>query len=418
MGVYDRNKGVAGAKKNLWILYTITEEQRVRHGLAKRTVREPATENNQRAAAALFAQRGREVRDDSWRPASKGGAAGRTLGNYAEEWLEGRLAAGVKSYRNEAQRLRQHVLPVLGQKKLADVRRQDVRELIADFAKTPSKATDKLPAPRMVHRVYEDLRTLYAHALEVDELVQMTPCTLKVKRGELPKKKDADPRWRATAVFSRPEVEALISDQRIDLFRRTTYALMFLTGSRIGEVSGWLWGDYDPTMRPLGRLLVATTYGGDDTKTETTREVPVHPVLASVLATWKLEGFPLHFGRHPKPDDYIVPRLRSRGGKPAKVPFQDGRRVWVNLQTDLEMLGYRRRRVHDSRRTLVSLARADGADKDILHIITHGPKAGDMMDLYSSLPWETFCKQISCLRLSLREGLVTPLRAVSSGVDR
>jgi integrase len=414
MGVYDRNKGIAGAKKNLWILYTITEEQRARHGLKTRSVRESAGDN-QRAANALLAQRRREVRDDSWRPISQGGASGTTLAQYVEKWIAMREASGVRSIRNESQRLRQHVVPVLGDKRLTDVRRQDVRALVAAFQSTPSKATGKPPAPRMVHRVYEDLRTMLAHAAEVDEIIPASPCTLKVVRGELPKKRDADPRWRANAVFTRDEVEQLLSDSRIELPRRATYALMFLTGSRIGEVVGVHWKDYDPASQPLGRLVFATQHGGDELKTEVPREVPVHPVLASVLATWKLEGFELYLGRKPKPDDYIVPRLRTKGPNP--IAFQGAKTVWRHLQEDLALLGHRPRRLHDSRRTLITLARADGARPDLLHFITHGPSAS-MMDLYSSPPWATLCEQISCLRISLRDRAVTPLRAVSSGSDR
>lgn len=408
MGVYPRNRGVAGTKKNLWIMYTVTEELRVKHGLKSRTVREPSPEDNQRAAAALLAQRNREVRDGTWQPASKGGSSGgKTLHEYATACLNARDAAGVKSHRNERQRLTQHVLPVLGYRRLTDVRRQDVRQLIADFAQTVSKTTGKLPAPRMVHRVYEDLRTLYAQAVEVDELVPASPCTLKVRRGELPKKKDADPRWRSTAVFTREEVECLISDERIELPRRVIYALMFLTGSRIGEVSGLLWRDYEPGLRPLGRITIATTYGGGDTKTETTRLVPVHAVLASVLASWKLEGFPLWTGRTPTSGDHIVPRLHNRanGRRPSNLPFISSKTVHRHLVRDLAELGLRRRRVHDSRRTLISLARADGASKDILDWITHGP-GEDMQDLYTTFPWETLCQQISVLQIELRKGAI------------
>src|SRR5690606_729643 len=134
------------------------------------------------------------------------------------------------------------------------------------------------------------------------------------------------------------------------------------------------WVDYEPTRQPLGRIRIIDTHGGGETKTETTRKVPVHPVLAAILANWKQAGFALFFRRKPNQDDYIVPRFRTRGGKPATIPYQDSRRVWVNLQADLELLGYRRRRVHDMRRTLASLAIEDGADKYLLKWITHGPQ--------------------------------------------
>lgn len=420
MAVYDRNKGKPGAKPNLWIRYTITEALRIEHGLASRTIREPSPENNKRVAAAYEAQREREVRDESWTPSSKGGGgSGMTFRQYADGWLAKRELSGVKSLRNERQRLRDHVYPVIGDKRLVDIRRKDVVDLIASFAVTPGKKTGNPPAPRMVHRVYEDIRTLYAEAHEVDELVVATPCTLRVKRGELPKKRDADPRWRATAVFNREEVQDLLSDDRIELPRRVTYGLLFLTGARIGEVSGLLWRDYDPVLKPLGRLIIATTYGGEETKTETPRQVPVHPALAELLAEWKAEGYALWTCRRPKLDDHIVPRVRNNrnGRHPDDVPFLAAKTVHRQLQNDLARLGYRQRRVHDSRRTFISLARADGARKDILDWITHGPSSGDMQDLYTTLPWETFCEQVSCLRITLAKPATVMRLRLASGKD-
>lgn len=416
MAIYDRNKGLPNAKKNLWFSYSVTEELRVRYGLKTRTVREPSPEDNERVAKAALAQRRREVVDGTWAPRSEGGSAsGKLFSTYAEEWIARRTAAGVKSIRNERQRLRHYVVPVLGSKRVGEIRRGDVVALVAKFMTTPLPTTEELPAPRMVHRVYEDVRTMFASLVD-DETLLASPCTLKVKRGELPKKRDKNPRWRSSAVFAREEVEELISDERIPLFRRTTYALLFLTGSRIGEVSGMLWRDYEPKLLPLGRLVVATTYGGSETKTEVPRQVPVHPVLAAILAEWRLE-FPLHFGRALTLDDYIVPRLRTRGGKPAVVPYQDYRRVWVNLQADLKTLGRRGRRTHDGRRTFISLARTDKADKSILDWITHGPSESDMQDLYTTFPWEAFCEEMAKLRIQRRRGaeirVLRPLESAS-----
>src|SRR5204862_5005201 len=52
---------------------------------------------------------------------------------------------------------------------------------------------------------------------------------------------------------------------------------------------------------------------------------------------------------------------------------------------DLERVGLRARRQHDSRRTFISIARADGARPDILRWVTHGP-TGDIVDDYTTLP--------------------------------
>jgi integrase len=64
---------------------------------------------------------------------------------------------------------------------------------------------------------------------------------------------------------------------------------------------------------------------------------------------------------------------------------------------DLARLGLRKRRVHDLRRTFISLALADGARNDVLRWVTHGPD-GDIVDLYTTLPWRR------CARRSVSSG--------------
>jgi hypothetical protein len=57
-------------------------------------------------------------------------------------------------------------------------------------------------------------------------------------------------------------------------------------------------------------------------------------------------------------------------------------------------------RYRHERRTFVTLARTDGARKDVLERITHGPR-GDIVDLYTSLPWGLLCDEVSRLRIDL-----------------
>ena len=56
------------------------------------------------------------------------------------------------------------------------------------------------------------LHRLFADAI-ADELIEANPCALA--SGELPKKVNKDPTWRSRAVYSREEVEQLLSDERI-----------------------------------------------------------------------------------------------------------------------------------------------------------------------------------------------------------
>jgi integrase len=73
------------------------------------------------------------------------------------------------------------------------------------------------------------------------------------------------------------------------------WAMLFLTGMRFGESSARRWRHYDATAEPLGKLVVNTSYNSflkvvKEPKTKLPRDVPVHPVLAALLAEWKLGG--------------------------------------------------------------------------------------------------------------------------------
>jgi len=133
------------------------------------------------------------------------------------------------------------------------------------------------------------------------------------------------------------------------------------------------------------------------------REIPVHPGLAQVLIEWRRLGWKSTYGRSPKDDDLIIPS--TEGGH---------RSVTYALKTfhrDLEVLGLRKRRLHDCRRTFISLAQDGGASKDVLRFLTH-PSPGDAFDLYSTPSWEARCEAVLCLQVGL-EPRSTP-RAVNS----
>ncbi len=112
-----------------------------------------------------------------------------------------------------------------------------------------------------------------------------------VEKGVLPKNIDKDPSWRSSAVFNRDEVIALISDRRISLARRVLNALKALAALRHGEAAGLRWSDYHASAEPLGKFVVARSYDYERTKTQITREVPVHPALAQLLTQWKETGW-------------------------------------------------------------------------------------------------------------------------------
>lgn len=332
-----------------------------------------------------------------------------TFERRSGKWIADRKRRGVASAKDDAGRLR-HAMPTLGHLLVTDIRPGHIKDLFRELRMKCGPGKDQM-APRSVRHVYGVLRTFFGD-LVADELIPANPCVLK--RGDLPKKVDKDPLWRRTAVYTREEVEQLISDERIPENRRVLYALIFLGGMRIGEAAARQWSDYDATIKPLGRMGIASSFNRKENrlkpvKSQVPRELPVHPALAQVLARWKLGGWAGMMGRAPRAEDLIIPSSTGR--------FLQDPVVLEKLHADLDTLGLRRRRTHDARRTLVSLALGDGARKDILEWITHGPK-GDIMSLYTTLPWESLCAEISKLKIGLLEGrLLSMPKTLNAGGD-
>jgi hypothetical protein len=211
---------------------------------------ESSKSGSEREARALLTQRRREIAEGRF------GARSTTVREYLEKWIEARRAAGVRNVRNEVVFFERHVYPAIGAMPLGEVRRAHVRDLVQAISASVSPRTGAPLAPRSILHVYATLRTAFADAVR-DEILTANPCTLTTRKGELPAKRDRDPAWRSTAVYSRDEAERLISDDRIPLDRRVFYALMLCAGLRSGEAAGRRWSDYDADAAPLGRLLVA-----------------------------------------------------------------------------------------------------------------------------------------------------------------
>lgn len=345
----------------------------------------------QEEAAQRWAEEQEEsiARARALKPAGETGPLTITL--YARAWLKKRKT---KTVGDDKGRLEKHVLPRIGHVAIKDARPRHFRDLIVELK------NDSTLAPKTIREISGLCHTLFNSAI-IDELITENP--VKYEKGVLPKKLDKDPSWRRQAIYTRTEVEQLLSDERIPIDRRVLYALKFFTG-RHSEVSGLTWEQYDPVTKPLGSLAI------DKTKTDVPRLIPVHPTLAKVLASWKLFGWEDLYGDKPRPMDLIVPtRNLSR---------RDANEAQRQLVYDLEKIGLRvkagksrNRRGHDLRRTLITLARGDGAIDSLLRWITHGPKPSEILDVYSSPPWESLCTEIGKLKIELREGKVIAMAA-------
>lgn len=371
--------------KKLWITYSVPKALADRYGCPTRQ-RESSGSGDRRAAEALLAQRKREIKSGDWAPPNQGGH-GLTVAEFAKRWNADRKRRRLLSADRDMERIG-HLLEKMGPMRVGDVKRKHVRDAVTAMMRRDSDR-GKPYAPGSIRLSYAVLAAMFGEAVRT-ELILVNPCNLRAASGEMPKNTDANPAWRAGAIFTRAEIQQLISDKRLPEVRRVLWALIFFTGMRLGEAAARTWADYDPVAEPLGRLVVATQHEGRRLKTDRPREVPVHVELARLLAAWKLEGYARAYGKRPQPDDLIT---RHRLGGRWTLNS-----VWKALQADLETLGLRARRVHDLRRTFISLARADGAS-ELLKWVTHGP-GSTVFDSYTSPPWSALCAQVSVLRVA------------------
>lgn len=324
--------------------------------------------------------------------------ASMTVAQLAESWIRQRKAEGCDVVKDE-QRFRDHVNPVLGRLPVVEVRPRHAHELVMNLRRTPSTRGGVLSS-RTVRSIYFQTKQLFTHAV-LQELVSGNP--ILVGRGVLPKKEDKDPGWRKGAIFTVDEVEQLISSPEVPGHRRVVYALSFLTGLRPGQVNELRWGDYDPSLSPLGRLSSSRSWDSKhkrvkSTKTSVDHLVPVHPTLAKILAEWKLLGWRERHGRTPKDEDLIVPTIN--------LTNRDVRKALEDFLEDLKRLHLRKRRQYDARRTFMSLALSGGAPKDLVRWITH-PRPADVFDLYVTPSWEALCAAVERIVVKRRgEGAV------------
>jgi integrase len=316
-----------------------------------------------------------------------------TVEEYADTWIERRRQLGLATVRSDETRIRRHALPHLGPLPINEVKPRHLRDLVYAL-----RSDGKL-APRTILKTTATLHSMFKSAY-VEELITGNPVVFEP--GVLPKKADRDPEWRHQAVYTRDEVAALLSDDRIPADRRVLYGLKCLAALRHTEAAKLTWKQLDVATKPLWQISLGKTKSG------VPRLVPVHPTLQKMLATWKLAGWANTYGRHPKPEDLVVPALTMKPRAPKEA--QDA------LVGDLELLQLRvkagqrmNRRGHDLRRTFVSLAQADGARRDVIEWGTHGPR-GDIMSMYTSMPWPTLCEEWAKLKVEMHEGALITLR--------
>lgn len=318
------------------------------------------------------------------------GAKVPTVLQLARQWA---TAQHHPSAAEEARLIGRHIAhAAIASMPVTEVRPRHVVEFLSWLRARPSRKGGTT-APRTMRCVYSVLQRVLQHGVML-EVINASPCV--IPRSAMPALNDKVPGSRAGWVFTAAEVRTLIDDTRLDPTDRMVHALLFCAGLRAGELAALRWSDWDRDAKPLHALHVARSmerYSGDEkaTKTGVVRKVPVHPRLQAKLAAWWQHGWERVHGRAPKAHDRIVPMVDSLAAL-TQVHLYD------RFQRSLQTVELRRRRVHDTRRTFITLLRDGGARQDVVASLTHTSRR-TIIDAYSSLSWDTLCREVMFLRL-------------------
>lgn len=196
-----------------------------------------------------------------------------TVAAYFGIWNEPRIALGVQLAKKQEGYFRLHVEPLIGSRKLVDIRPHDIRGVLDDaLGKGLSRGT--------VTNIRTTLLSMFEHAYDA-ELISDNPVKrAKVQRVKVKKK----PR----AILSDEEIERLLRCVDVPLYFR----LMCLVaraegGMRAGDVNAWDWQSID--LLHFAKCIVPRSKTGDP------QELAMPPALGMALrAWWEESGRPTH----------------------------------------------------------------------------------------------------------------------------
>jgi integrase len=330
---------------------------------------------NERNAIALDNRRKREVANGTYQRTRTGRTS---AGAWLTEWIDKRTNRTVE---NDRALLKHHVLPVawFTELEVGELSKtKHILRLVEDIRRAGRLGEKSIAT--VVGIVMQAIRSAC-----VAELVSAAPV---IPRGTLKRKTAAANKRKP---YQREDAKRLITCADIPPDQRMFAALAFYTGMREGEVCGRRWRDWDVKAKPLTALLVHSQYDdqplkGDDDETTRPRRVPVHPELANLLRDWWLTGFELVYCRKPTLADFVVPQ-RTDGNHTKSSGYK-------LFQRALRTAGVPNLSLHSTRHAFISIARSNGAAKDVLERVTHNA-SGETIDDYTTFEWRSLCDAVS-----------------------
>lgn len=315
-----------------------------------------------------------------------------TFGVFAPTANAQRVTMGVKTaHDDERGHLDNHLIPEFGQDLLPDAATH--KRKCEGFANIAQKGLSG-STMRNIEITYQGVMR---RAAKAGHILQV-PARLSVLEGEIPPVRDTRPEgWRDKAQFTRDEIALLISEH-VELQYQVMILTYFLTGGRFAEITRLLVRSWEPEYKPLPALTIRAVKTRRD-KNTMYRVLPTHPTHTAWMTWWLREGWEMVHGRAPKPDDLLFPTLsvrsknaaQRRGIDPLSVPVSHGEFYKRWLRHMLPKAGLAHRRIHDARRTFISILRSCGVDKDLIRKLTHRSVADKVMDAYTTYEWQSVC---------------------------
>lgn len=170
--------------------------------------------------------------------------------------------------------LRRVILPALGPRRLADLRRRDVKDMLL-----------AIPGPASRARALSIVSSIFAEALE-DEVpgVEANPCTglgKSLRLGKRSRKAGAKALDAAQLGHLLGTATAMVNAGTLDPIYPPLLAVLSLAGLRPGEGLALRWDDWNGSSLTIRRTWHPVTCG--TTKTGRERIVDVRPNLAALL---------------------------------------------------------------------------------------------------------------------------------------
>src|SRR4051812_16468803 len=191
-----------------------------------------------------------------------------TVQEFVTHWLATRDR---RTRQSDTQRLRDHVLSLLGKRRVRELRSEDVAEVVRTML---GKKGMTLKSAKNAYAVFEQLLGAACEQGWIAEDPRVLP----------PEIWPAEPAAEKPR-FSAAEVRALTSDARLDAALRIFHALGLYTGLPVRALCSL-------RFRDLPELPSA----------------PFAAELGGLLQSWQQSGFAAVFGRAPGPEDWLAPR--------------------------------------------------------------------------------------------------------------